>query len=93
MLHQNEKKYNKEKVTITLNPLLLKEVDLWSKEEKISSRSAALEKLIEEWILERQKKQVEQDTEAYYLSLSETEKEEDKNWAKLSSKQITQRYK
>jgi metal-responsive CopG/Arc/MetJ family transcriptional regulator len=46
MIRDNEKHIPKEKVTLTLNPRFLKEVDRWSKEEKIKSRSAAIEKLI-----------------------------------------------
>lgn len=92
MLHQSPKKLPKEKITVTLNPRLIKEVDRWSKEEKIGSRSAAIEKLIEAWIGEREKRSLERETEAYYLSLSQAEKEEDHEWTSLSSDQAIQRY-
>ncbi len=91
MIPNHEKHFNKEKVTLTLSPRFLKEVDRWSKEEKIKSRSAAIEKLIEQWILERGRKRLEAETEAYYLSLTSAEKSEDKEWASLSSNQAIHR--
>lgn len=92
MLHQADKKFTKEKITVTLNPRLIKEVDRWSKVTKIKSRSAAIEKLIEEWMAEREKRRLEEETEAYYLSLSKHEKAEDKNWSALSSDQAIRRF-
>lgn len=91
MFRETQKKWIKEKVTLTLNPRLLKEVDRWSKQIKMKSRSAAIAKLIEQWILEKNKKCLEAQTEAYYLSLSEAEKKEDKDWTEFSSHQTLRR--
>ena len=92
MIQDNEKQPVKEKVTLTLNPRFLREVDRWSRAEKIKSRSAAIEKLIEQWLEERERKRLEAETESYYLSLSAAEKAEDKEWASLSTQQATQRF-
>ena len=92
MIRDNEKHIAKEKVTLTLSPRFLKEVDRWSKEEKIKSRSAAIERLIEQWLLEKERKRLEAETEAYYLSLTPAEKEEDKEWVSLSSDQADHRF-
>ncbi len=91
MNRETAKQLNKEKVTLTLSPYFLKEVDRWSEEEKIKSRSAAIERLIEEWLIERKKKSLEAETEAYYLSMSQTEREEDQAWVKLSTSQALKR--
>jgi metal-responsive CopG/Arc/MetJ family transcriptional regulator len=91
MLHETEKKV-KEKVTITLKPHLIKEVDRWSKKEKIGSRSAAIERLIEQWIAAGMKSRLDAETEAYYLSLSENEKKEDKEWVSFSSNQALHQF-
>lgn len=93
MLPESKNSPNKEKVTLTLNPTLLKEVDRWSKEEKIKSRSAAIEKLIIQWKLAREKKRLEKETEAYYLSLTKAEKEENKEWVEFTGRQAMGRWK
>lgn len=92
MLHSNPKKMVKEKITVTLNPRLIKEVDRWSKAEKIRSRSSALERLIEEWLEERERTRLEKETEAYYLSLTPAEQTETKEWAAFSSDQSIVRF-
>lgn len=82
----------KEKITITLSPHLLKAVDRWCRAVKLKSRSAAIERLVEQSVEEQERRRLEAETEAYYLSLSEKEKEEDKKWTRHSSQQAAQRF-
>ena len=84
-------KTTKEKVTVTLNPRLIRAIDRWCRKAHLRSRSAAIEHLVERSIDEDEKSGLESATEAYYLSLSSEERREDRSWTKLSSNQALRR--
>ena len=85
-------KLNKEKVTVTLSPRVLREVDRWCKGVRFRSRSAAIEHLVEQSIRADEDRRLEAATEAYYRSLTPVERQEDRNWVKSSSRQAIRRF-
>ena len=85
-------KTNKEKITVTLSPRIIQKLDQWCEGMRMKSRSAAIEKVMEAWIELDERQRLEKETEAYYLSMSDQEKKEDKAWAKLSSLQAIYRF-
>ncbi|MBI2336947.1 MAG: ribbon-helix-helix protein, CopG family [Deltaproteobacteria bacterium] len=86
------KRFYKEKVTLTLDSAVLNKIDRWSKKLDTRSRSAAIEQLLIESLADREKRLLEEETKNYYLTCSEEEKSEAKNWAKLSSQQVSKRF-
>lgn len=74
----------KAKVTISLDAELLSAVDERVKQGEARSRSAAVEDILRQWRKEELQRQLERDIEAYYLSMTEEEKEEDREWAEFA---------
>ena len=74
----------KAKLTVTLSGDVVNEIDAIAK-EKGTPRSQVMEKILREWLLKFKKIEIERDIEKYYLSLTEKEKEEEKEWRKLST--------
>ncbi|NOZ69895.1 MAG: ribbon-helix-helix protein, CopG family [Deferribacteres bacterium] len=73
----------KAKLTVTISGDVLEEIDNIAR-EKGTPRSRIMEEALREWLLESRKKAIERDIEAYYLSLPEDEKKEDREWAKVA---------
>jgi len=70
----------REKVSATLAPELIKRVAEYQRQAGISSFSAALEELLWRQLLEERAK-------AYYLSLSDEERAEQRAWARFATAQ------
>ncbi len=81
----------KEKVTVTLSPQVIRKIDRWCEEMKVNSRSAAVEHFLQISISSDEERRLEAATEAYYRSLSDKEKKEDRDWARPSSRQAVHR--
>lgn len=42
-----------------------------------------MEEMLRDWLLQSKKKMIEKDIETYYLSLTEKENKEDKEWTEI----------
>ena len=70
---------SKIKVTTTIDPDMIHAIDNYLKKTKNCSRSKLIENIIRNWYIEQKKSEIEKKVEEYYLSLSEDEKEENKD--------------
>ena len=73
------------KITTSLDPKLVKEIDEYVKGSKARSRSQLVENILRDWHREQKVREVENQIEQYYLSLSNDEKDEDRQWAKIAA--------
>lgn len=74
----------KEKLTITISADIVDEIDEIVK-EKGAPRSRVIGDMLRAALKESKKRSVEKEVEAYYLSLSEKEKKEDRKWTEMTS--------
>jgi metal-responsive CopG/Arc/MetJ family transcriptional regulator len=74
----------KAKVTVTISGDVVNKIDEIVK-EKGTPRSQVMEEMLRDWLLKSQKREIEKDIEAYYLSLTEKEKKEDREWTKIAA--------
>lgn len=74
----------KAKLTITISNDVVSEIDEIAR-EKGSPRSQVMEEMLRDWLITSKKRAIEKDIEAYYLSLSEEEKKEDREWTKIAA--------
>lgn len=79
----------KVRVTASLDPALIQAIDELAKEAGHASRSRLIEEALQHWIAEQRRCDLEQQIERYYLSLSEAEREEDREWAEGASHAAT----
>lgn len=73
----------REKVSATLPPALIKQVQQYQKQAELPNFSAAVEELLGRELLEDR-------TRAYYLSMSREEIEEQRAWASFATAQASQ---
>ena len=78
----------KEKITVSLDPILIHAVDAAIKAKHGGSRSAVVEKALRLWQLEQRRKSIEKQTEEYYQSRSKAEVKEDLEWGRLAAQQF-----
>ena len=78
------------KVTASLDAELVKAIDLHLKELKTGSRSQLIEAILRKWHMEQKKQEIESQIEEYYLSLSNQEREEDREWDEVGAKSAVQ---
>ena len=74
----------KAKLTVTISCDVVNKIDEIVK-EKGTPRSQVMEEMLRDWLLKSKKKEIEKDIEAYYLSLTEKEKKEDREWARIAT--------
>jgi hypothetical protein len=80
-------------ITIRLPGEVLVAIDSVAKSAGLSSRSAAIEKILQRWYEAAWlQQQVDRDTEAYYKSLTPGEIAEDRAWVQFASVQAMQRW-
>ncbi len=75
----------KAKITLTLSRDLVQQIDELLQSPGARSRSQLVEDAIRRWLREHAKEELERQTEAYYLSLSEAEQEEDREWTETAA--------
>lgn len=75
----------KVKVTTSLDPDLVRSIDKYLKESKISSRSQFIEDVLRTWQMEQKKRNIESEIEQYYKSLSDKERKEDQEWTDIAT--------
>ena len=73
------------KITTSLDPKLVKEIDEHVKGSNARSRSQLVENILRDWHRKQKVREVENQIEQYYLSLSNDEKDEDREWAKIAA--------
>jgi metal-responsive CopG/Arc/MetJ family transcriptional regulator len=74
----------KAKITVTLSPDLVRQLDALTQTPKGRSRSQLVEEALRQWLQERLRRDLENQTEQYYRSLSPTEQKEDQEWATIA---------
>jgi metal-responsive CopG/Arc/MetJ family transcriptional regulator len=74
----------KAKLTITISRDLSGEIDEIAK-GRGTPRSQLMEEILRDWLSVSKKKVIEKDIKAYYLSLTEEEKNENKEWAEVAA--------
>lgn len=75
---------SKTKVTVTLGRDVASAIDKIAKSNK-APRSQVMETILREGLRHVKKRAVEKDIETYYLSLTENEKKEDKEWTLMAA--------
>ena len=74
----------KTKLTVTISGDVVNEIDEIAREKR-TPRSQVMEELLRDSLLKSKKREIEKSIEAYYLSLSEKEKKEDRDWTKIAA--------
>ena len=75
----------KVKVTTSLDADLVKAIDTFLKASKARSRSQLIEDVLYKWHREQIKREIESQVEEYYLSLSDEERKEERQWTKITA--------
>ena len=73
------------KITTSLDPKLVKEIDTHVEGSGARSRSQLIENILRDWQRKQKVHEVENQVEQYYLSLSNDEKDEDRQWRKIAA--------
>jgi len=76
----------KTKITLALSPDLVRQLDALLDSPAAGSRSRLVEEALRRWLRHRAQKELERQTEEYYLSLSGAERKEDKQWSKIAAR-------
>ena len=76
----------KVKVTTSLDAELVKAIDGSLKNLKARSRSQLIEDILRAWHKEQKMREFERQVEEYYLSLSNEEREEERQWDEIAAK-------
>ena len=75
----------KAKITVTLSPDVVRQLDGLAQAPKAPSRSQLVEEALRHWLQERLHRDLESQTEQYYRALSPTEQQEDQEWATIAT--------
>jgi metal-responsive CopG/Arc/MetJ family transcriptional regulator len=75
----------KVKVTASLDAELVETIDEFLKESGNCSRSQLIEDALRKWQKEQKRQKIESQIEEYYLSLSDKEQEEERNWREIAT--------
>ena len=76
----------KVRVTATLDKGMVEALDRAAKQQRLGSRSQALEAALKHWLREQRQREIDREIEAYYRSLTPAEKREEREWARFSSR-------
>lgn len=75
---------HKAKLTVTISGDVVNEIDEIAK-EKGTPRSQIMEEMLRDSLRKSKKTAIEKEIEAYYLSLTEKEKNEDREWSRIAA--------
>jgi metal-responsive CopG/Arc/MetJ family transcriptional regulator len=75
----------KSKITVTLSPDLVRQLDAFLRSPEAGSRSRLVEDALRLWLRDHAQQELERQTEAYYRSLSKAERQEDREWGKIAA--------
>lgn len=76
----------KTKITVTVSPDLIHQLDRLLKAPEAASRSRLIEEALRLWLRDQDRKTLDRQTEAYYRALSAAERKEDRQWARLAAR-------
>jgi Arc/MetJ-type ribon-helix-helix transcriptional regulator len=76
----------KSKITVTLSPDVVRQLDALLDLPENRSRSLLVEEALRRWLQEHAQKEIERQVEDYYRSLSKAERKEDEAWSKTSAR-------
>lgn len=79
---------SKVKITATIDPDVVSVIDTYLRKTKNYSRSKLIEDILRSWYTEQKRSEIEKKIKEHYLSLSEDEKKEDKEWTKIAAKSV-----
>lgn len=82
----------KVRVTATLDSDVVKALDQATRRRGLSSRSRALEVALTHWLLEQRKREIEQEMEVFYRSLTPEEKRENREWTRFVARAAKRRW-
>lgn len=74
----------KAELTVTISGDVVNKINEIAKEKEIPG-SQAIEEILRDRLLKSKKREIGKDIETYYLSLTEDEKKEDREWARISA--------
>jgi len=77
---------HKSKITVTLSNDLVSQIDKLLESPEASSRSQLVEEAVRRWLHDQAQKDIERQTEEFYLSLSKAEHKEDRQWSKIAAR-------
>ena len=75
----------KAKITVTLSPDIVQQLDARLNASETRSRSQLVEEALRRWLEERLQKDIDRQTEEYYCSLSSAELKEDQEWSAIAA--------
>ena len=75
----------KAKITVTLSPDVVRQLDALLEPLAARSRSQLVEEVLRRWLEERVQRDLESQIEEYYRSLSAAEEQEDKEWSTIAA--------
>ena len=81
---QSANTLHKSKLTVTISGDVVDQIDEIAR-GKGAPRSQVMEEALRDWLRQTRKRAVEKDIEAYYLSLTEKDKKEDREWMKTAA--------
>ena len=81
-----EDRGQKTKITVTLSPQLVRQLDSLADSPDARSRSQLVEKAIRQWLQIEAQTEIDRQTEKYYQTLSEEERREDREWTKAAAR-------
>lgn len=76
----------KSKITVTLSPDVVRQLDALLDSPESRSRSRLVEEALRRMLEEQAQKKIERQVEDYYRSLSKAERKENKTWSKTSAR-------
>lgn len=76
----------KARITVTMSPDLIRQVDTLVSSSEIGSRSLVLEEALRAWLRDQTRAEIDRQTEAYYQALPKAEREEDRQWSRLTGR-------
>ena len=77
---------HKSKITVTLSNDIVRQIDKLLDSPEAPSRSQLVEEAVRRWLRDQSQEELERQTEEYYLSLSERERNEDRQWSKIAGR-------
>ncbi|MBS3917813.1 MAG: ribbon-helix-helix protein, CopG family [Deltaproteobacteria bacterium] len=85
-MRTNASRSQKAKITVTLSNDLVHQIDKLLDSPEASSRSQMVEEAVRRWLRDQAQKELERETEEYYLSLSKTERNDDQEWSRIAAR-------
>jgi metal-responsive CopG/Arc/MetJ family transcriptional regulator len=83
-MRTNTLRSQKAKITVTLSNDVVHQIDKLLESPEAGSRSRLVEEAVRQWLRDQAQKELERQTEEYYLSLSKAERNEDQEWSKIA---------